>query len=268
MQIEIVPQHVPGVYQFRYQFDHPRPLASARLSREDDLMYMVRNEAEVALGRSAEFEAIVDELSIIHVQNAGFVGATLLQAYANPGRYTLLSRWTDREASASSIRREAFTAFAEKLRNSGLLRPTRLTESYESVFEVDQPNASATSSTAERWVELTLVGAVAAPAVEAHLRETAEVGLEHAPGVVSVRLRRSMGDDTKYLLLIITSDRAAARAWPLVPRIRERIEDSSIRQYLVGAPTAEIHHVVKRFAGPALSAPQSAAVAAANSALR
>jgi heme-degrading monooxygenase HmoA len=226
-------------------------------------MYMVRNEAEATLGRSAEFEALVDELSTIHGENAGFSGATLLQAYANPGRYTLFSRWTDREAAGSAVRREQFTAFAEKLRTSGIVRPTRLTESYESVFEVDQPNAPTTFSTAERWVELTLVGATAAPAVESHLRETAELGLEHAPGVVSIRLRRSMGDDTKYLLLIITTDRAAARAWPLVPRIRDRIEDSSIRQYLVGVPTTEIHHVVKRYAGPALSATQPAAVAAA-----
>jgi hypothetical protein len=47
-----------------------------------------------------------------------------------------------------------------------------------------------------------------------------------------------------------------------VPRIRDSIETSPTNQYLVGMPTAEIHHVVKRYAGPALSATQSAALAA------
>ena len=46
-------------------------------------MYMNRNEAEVTLGRSAEFEAMVEEWSTIQEQNAGFVGATLLQSLAN-----------------------------------------------------------------------------------------------------------------------------------------------------------------------------------------
>jgi hypothetical protein len=72
-----------------------------------------------------------------------------------------------------------------------------------------------------------------------------------------------MGNDTKYLLLVITTDRAAARAWPLVPQIRERIESNSMNQYLVGLPTAEIHHVIKRYAGPALGDAQPAAAAAA-----
>jgi heme-degrading monooxygenase HmoA len=225
-------------------------------------MYMNRNEVEVTLGKAAEFESLMDELMSINVQNAGFVGATLLQSYANPGRYTLFGRWTDRDASAAAVRREQFTSYAEKFRMSGVARPTRLTESYESVFEADIPNANAAASSAERWIEVTLAGVVAAPAVEQNFREVADLGLKHAPGVLSVRLRRSLGDDTRYLLLVITTDRAAARGWPLVPEIRERIEASLASQYFSGPPRAEIHHVVKRYAGPALSGAQPAAAAA------
>jgi heme-degrading monooxygenase HmoA len=225
-------------------------------------MYMNRNEAEITLGRNGEFEAMVDEWSIIQSQNAEFVGASLLQAYANPGRYTLFSRWMDREASVAAARRQAFVDFAERLRNSGVARPTRLTEAYESVFEVDQANPDPNASSAERWIEFTLASGLAAPTLEAHLREVAKVGIEHAPGVLSVRLRRSMGMDTKYLLLVITTDRAAARAWTQVPEIRASIDAGSIDKYLVGMPVAEIHYVVKRYAGPALSASQPAAAAA------
>src|SRR5690242_5442470 len=57
-------------------------------------MYMSLNEVEVTLGRADEFETAVEQWSQIQAQNPGFVGATLLQSYANPGRYTLFSRWT------------------------------------------------------------------------------------------------------------------------------------------------------------------------------
>jgi heme-degrading monooxygenase HmoA len=144
-----------------------------------------------------------------------------------------------------------------------VVRPTRLTEAYESVFEVDAPNANAANSTAERWIEGTAASVTAAPALEQHFREVGELGIKHVPGVLSVRLRRSMGDDTKYLLLVITTDRAAARAWPLAPEIRARIEANSGRQLLTELPKAEIHYVVKRYAGPALSGVQPAAAATA-----
>lgn len=225
-------------------------------------MYMNRNEGEVTIGQAAEFEALVDELMTIQGENAGFVGATLLQSYANPGRYTLFSRWTDRDAAAAASRRAQFTAYAEKLRLSGVVRPTRLTESYEAVFEVDQPTVNAAASSAERWIDVTLTSATAAPNAEQRFRELAELGIKHAPGLLSVRLRRSLGDDTKYLLLVITTDRAAARAWPLVPEIRAAIEANAASNYLVGSPKAEIHHVVKRYAGPALNEVQVAAAAA------
>jgi heme-degrading monooxygenase HmoA len=224
---------------------------------------MNRNEVEITLGRTADFEALVDEWAIIQGQNAGFVGATLLQAYANAGRYTLFSRWTDRDASAAAGRREQFTSFAEKVRNSGIMRPLRLSEAYESVFEVDAPAATATASSAERWIDLTLKNPIPAPEVESYFRRMAEVGVQQAPGVISIRLRRSMGDDTKYLLLVITTDRAAARGWPQVPQIRSMIESSPINQHLVGAPSSEIHHVVKRYAGPALSEAVPSTVSAA-----
>jgi heme-degrading monooxygenase HmoA len=224
-------------------------------------MYMNRNEAEVTLGRHDEFEALIEELSAMQAQNAGYVGATLLQSYASPGRYTLFSRWVDRDASVAASRRDAFKTFARDLLGSGLIRPTRMTESYESVFEVDQPNAEASASTAERFVDLSLTLPAAAPAFEARMRELAETARQHAPGVISVRLRRSLGSDTKYLMLVITTDRAAARGWLLVPEVRAFTEQQSVNSLLAGPPSAEIHHVVKRYAGPAVAAQQAASAA-------
>jgi hypothetical protein len=52
-------------------------------------MYMNRNEVDVTLGRADEYEDYVEQWSGLQVQNSGFVGATLLQSYALPGRYTL-----------------------------------------------------------------------------------------------------------------------------------------------------------------------------------
>lgn len=226
-------------------------------------MYMNRNEAEVTLGRGVEFEAMIDEWATIQQPNAGFVGGTLLQAYGNPGRYTLFSRWTDRDASIAAGRREQFKSFTRDFLASGVARPTRLTEAFESVFEVDQENVTNRSAgTAERWVDFTLTVPMVAPAFEESMRRLAELSKQHAPGVLSVRLRRSMGSDTKYLLLVITTDRAAARGWLLVPEVRAHTEAAMLNQYLAGSPQGEIHHVVKRYAGPALAAAQPAVAAA------
>jgi heme-degrading monooxygenase HmoA len=224
-------------------------------------MYMNRNEAEVTLGRSEEFEAMIDEWSKVQGQNAGFVGATLLQSYANPGRYTLFSRWVDRDASIAAGRREPFKAFAQKLVGSGLLRPTRLTEAYESVFDVDRADAAGSPENAERWVDFTLAAPMATPTFEAYIRELAQLSIEKAPGVFSVRLRRSVGNDTKYLMIVFAKDRAAARGWLLVPEIQQFTQAHTNAQILSGSPSAEIHHVVKRYAGPALAqaAPAEAA---------
>ena len=229
--------------------------------RGDRHMYMNRNEAEITLGRADEFESMIDQWAAIQAQNAGFFGATLLQSYANPGRYTLLSRWTDRDASIAAGRRQAFKDFIQGFLSSGIARPTRLTEAYESVFEVDRAGIVATESTAERWIDFTLSTPMVAAQFEERIRQLAEVIQQHAPGVLSVRLRRSVGNDTRYLVLVITTDRAAARGWLLVPEIRAFTDTTRTNQFTVVPPSAEIHHVVNRYAGPAFTGVQPAAAA-------
>jgi heme-degrading monooxygenase HmoA len=226
-------------------------------------MYVIRNGAEVTLGRSAEFEALNEELSAIQQQGAGFVGATLLQSYANPGRYTRVARWTDRAAAGVVVRSEPFTSFASRLLNSGLLRPTGLAEAYESVFEVDRPDLEqAGESTAERLVDFTLTVPMVAPAFEAAQRQLAEVSTQRAPGIGSVRLRRSMGFDTRYLLIVIATDQAAARGWLLTPEVRALTEQQAFTQYLASSPSGEIYHVVKRYVGSPQAAAQMMAAGA------
>ena len=225
-------------------------------------MFANRNEVEVTLGRSAEWEATVDEWAAIQSQNAGFMGATLLQSYANGGRYTLFSRWTDRDASIAGSKRKEFGDFTRSFLTSGLARPTRLGESYESVFEVDRENIRGSDTTAERWVDMTIADAVGAPAFEERMRQMAETVIRHAPGILSARLRRSMGIDTKYLWLLMATDRAAARGWLLVPEVRALREVPEARAQFSVTPSAEIFHVVKRYAGPAMAAAERAAMAA------
>src|SRR5438876_9765190 len=42
----------------------------------------------VTLGRSVEYESPIDELAGVNQQVPGYIGATLLQSYRNPTRYT------------------------------------------------------------------------------------------------------------------------------------------------------------------------------------
>jgi len=225
-------------------------------------MYMNRNEAEITLGRTDEFEASIEQWSQVQAENAGFAGATLLQSYANPGRYTLFSRWASREDAVGASRRQAFKTFIRDFIDSGLARPTRLTEAFESVFEVDRPGAESTASSAERFIDFTITTPMVAPSFEAQMRELAKLATQHAPGVTSVRLRRSFGNDARYLLIVIATDRAAARGWLLVPEIRASTESRPANNLLAAPPSGEIHHVVKRYAGPALAALQAGSAAA------
>jgi quinol monooxygenase YgiN len=227
-------------------------------------MYVLRNEAEVTAGRAIEFEAATDEFVGIQQQNPGCIGATLLQSYGNPGRYTLTTRWTDRAAAREATRGESMTAYVRSLLTSGLFRPTRLTEAYEGVFELDRANMLQTigESSAERWIDFTIASPIVAPTFEDRIRELAALGLKHAPGIFSVRLRRSMGFDTRYVLLVIAADHAAARGWVLVPEMRAFMERQPLGQVLDGSPSAEIYHVVKRYAGPAQATVEASATAA------
>jgi len=189
------------------------------------------------------------------------VGATVVQSYAYPSRYTIIARWTDRDGALAAGRHESITAFSRALANNvGLIRPIRSAEAYESVFEVDRPDVGAASeSTAERLVEFTLTTPMVAPAFEDAIRLLAELSVQKAPGVLSIRLRRSMGIDTKYLVIMIAKDHAAARGWLVAPEVRALVEQQSLTQNLAAAPIGEIFHVVKRYAG----SPQGVATAAA-----
>jgi quinol monooxygenase YgiN len=230
-------------------------------------MYVIRSEMEVAGARAAEFEATIDELAGIHYDSPGGIGATLLRSLAYPGCYTLIARWNDRASYVAAGQREPVVAFGRRMANNvGLIRPLRMLEAYESVFEVDGPIAGqGENSTAERLVDFTITVPMVAPTFEAAIRQLAEASVQHAPGVGSVRLRRSAGVDTKYLLIVIATDAAAARGWLLAPQVRELVEQQSLNQYLASSPQGQIHHVVKRYVSSPQAIAQSVVVAAGTS---
>jgi quinol monooxygenase YgiN len=213
------------------------------------------------MGRGAEFESTIDELVKLHGQRQGHIGATLLQSCGNPTRYTLVQRWTEREAARAAVRSEPLTAFARSLVTSGLLRPLRLTEAYESVFEVDAEDAAARSSTCEVLIDWTLKSPAIAPAFETFSRQMAELGKQHVTGFVSSRLRRYLGSDNRYMVIVIVTDRAAARARFLVPEIKSFLEAHSWTDFALVPPTSEVYEVVKRYAAPAASIMQTATAA-------
>jgi heme-degrading monooxygenase HmoA len=226
-------------------------------------MYMLRNEAEVTLGGKPDFERMQEELASVLQEQPGFMGMTVLQSYGRPGLYTLTTRWTDRDAAEASSRSQRFGTFARDLQTSGLVRPLRMTEAYESVFEVDAENIdpSRIDSTCEVWIDWTLKSPALATAFEAYARTMTERLRSHAPGFVSARLRRFLGNDVRYLVIIILTDRAAARARNQVPQVAEILQAHPYTEFALQPATAETQYVVKRYLGAA--APQQAATAAA-----
>lgn len=228
-------------------------------------MYMVRNEAEVTLGRSAEFESTVDELFAIHARQPGFLGSTVLQSYGNPGRYTLVTRWTEQSAGRAAARSHDFKAFAVSLLGAGLIRPTRMTEAFESVFQVDADNADQNASTCETLIEWSLKSPILAPAFEAFSRHRSELMRTHAPGFVSSRLRRFLGNDARYLVIAIATDRTAARARYQVPEIAAHLQAHPYTEFASAPASTETFEVVKRYGSPSATGMQAAAAVATSS---
>jgi quinol monooxygenase YgiN len=226
-------------------------------------VFVTRSESDVTIGRGAEFECTVDELVKLHMQQQGHLGATLLQSFGNPTRFTLVQRWTAREVARAAVRSEPFTAFARSLVTSGLFRPLRLTEAYESVFEVDAEDGTARGSACEVLIDWTLKSPTIAPAFEVFSRQIAELARQHATGFVSSRLRRFLGNDNRYMVIVIVTDRAAARARYLVPEVKAFLEAHPYTDFALQPPTSEVYDVVKRYAGPTASMMQSAAAAIA-----
>ena len=226
-------------------------------------MYMTRSEMEVTLGRAAEFESLVEQLVAIQRQQAGYIGSTLLQSFGTPGRHTLTSRWTDRQAARAAVRSSEFIAFAPSVLNSGLFRPVRLAEAYESVFEVDADNADPSNATCEVWIDWMLKSPAVAPAFEAFSLQIAELAKQYSQGFVSSRLRRYLGTDNRYLALAIATDRGAARARLDTPELRAFLETHPYTDFATALPASEAYHVVNRHVGPAAPQIQST-VAAVN----
>ena len=225
-------------------------------------MYVTRNESEVTLGRPVEYESTIDELAGLNQQMPGYIGATLLQSYGNPTRYTHIGRWTDREAARAAVRSEQFSAFARSALASGLFRPVRLPEAYESVFEVDNTAVPDSASTCEVLVDWTLKNAMVAPAFEAFAHDVADLMKQSSVGFVSSRLRRFLGNDTRYLTIAIVTDQAAARSRLLTPEVQRFLETHPFTDFATAAPFAETYYVVRRYAGTGAPAAQSAAAAA------
>jgi len=222
-------------------------------------MYITRNEAEVTLGRAREFDATIDQLIGVLRLQPGYLGTTFLQSYGNPGRYTLTSRWTDRDASLASSRSEQFMAWARSFVTNNLARPLRLSEAYESVFEVDAENMQPSGSTCEMWIDWTLNGPRVAPAFEAYFRQISELNKQYAPGFVTSRLRRYLGNHTRYLALAIVTDLAAARARSQVPELNAFWDGHPYSEFAPAPPISEVYFVVQRYAPTSTAATQSAA---------
>lgn len=146
---------------------------------------------------------------------------------------------------------------------AGLIRPTRMTEAYESVFEVDADNAEQSSATCETLMDWTLTSPLVAPAFEKFAREMAGLTKAHAPGFVSSRLRRFLGNETRYLTIAISTDHAAARGRYQAPEIRAHLQAHPYTEFASQPVSAENFDMVKRYAPASSATAAQASVAAA-----
>ena len=118
---------------------------------------------------------------------------------------------------------------------------------------------AADTSVCEMWVDWTLKSPTVAPAFEAYSRQMSELTRQYAPGFVTGRLRRFLGNDTRYLVLVIVTDRAAARGRLLVPQVKSFLDQHPYTEFAFQPPTSEAHYVVQRYVAAAQAISQSTA---------
>ncbi len=211
-------------------------------------MYLTRNETMVPPGATADYEAFYERIGEFRKGKPGVIGQTLLRSYAYPGKYVLISRWESVEAAWDLQKTAGYLQVLKSVvGGGGGGSGGRPQEGYEDVFNVNADDRmDAQEYTCEVLHDFELDLARNAREFETNRRERAEVLKQHATGFGSYRLRRSMGNPTKYLGIGIWKDRGSFVAGGAAPEVQKFLAEHGGRQFLRTPQTMEAFAVLHR----------------------
>lgn len=209
-------------------------------------MYLTRFEVMVPPGSTGDYEGFVGKISEFRKGKPGVIGQTLLRSYAYPGKYVLISRWETVEAAWDLQKTDAYREVLKGAPGGAGQGGGRPTEGYEDVFNVDADDFPNVQANCEVLYDFELDLARKAPEFEKNRREFFELHKQHRAGFVTMRLRRSAGNPTKYLVISAWKDREATRGGAQVPEIQKFLAEHSSRQFLRTPQTIEAFAVIRR----------------------
>ena len=183
-------------------------------------MYAMREEVMVAPDKHREFREAAARRGELAKAQPGFQLQVLLRSLGYPAKFTLLQRWESREAL------DAFF------------------EAYEVVLDVVSQGRQANFAV---LLDFTVnVGFNNAQGFEQNRKEMFEFRQKHVKGFVAGRIRRFLGDPTKYLVIQDWESREAAQAGQALPEMGEFFRTHQVGQFTSGPPTQDAYLPISR----------------------
>ena len=174
-------------------------------------MYVDRMDLAAGLGGAAGLQDGVTKLGDLRKGVKGYLGQTLLRSYAYPNKFVVMGRWENVEAAWEFSSSDILASFLKQMPS----------------------DASAITRTRFEGFEQSR-------------RELFALQLANIEGFVSARLRRSAGIPTKYLMLGIFRDKAAAQGGQGIPPLRDFVASHPAANYANVPPSIEAYAVVHR----------------------
>lgn len=207
-------------------------------------MYARREEVMVAPDKHREFREAAARRGELAKAQPGFQLQVLLRSLGYPAKYTLLQRWESREALDTFFGTDQWRAFRRENPLSSLVTTTRPVEAYEVVLDVVSQGRQANFAV---LLDFTVnVGFNNAQGFEQNRKAVFEFRQQHVKGFVAGRIRRFLGDPTKYLVIQDWESREAAQAGQALPEMGEFFRTHQVSQYTSGPPTQDAYLPISR----------------------
>ena len=210
-------------------------------------MYVDRMDLTAGLGGASELQDGITKLGDLRKGVKGYLGQTLLRSYAYSDKFVVMGRWENVEAAWEFSSSDILASFLKQMpSDASAITRTRF-EGYDSVVEVNaDPSPSFDDARCEVFADWILASVGKVAEFEQSRRELFALQLANIEGFVSARLRRSAGIPTKYLMLGIFRDKAAAQGGQGIPQLREFVASHPATNYANVPPSIEAYAVIHR----------------------
>jgi heme-degrading monooxygenase HmoA len=211
--------------------------------------YVSRTDVMTLARRAADYEAWAMRYCEVLKNQKGFVARIVANSLGQPAKYTALLVWESREAARNAVRGAEVDAFFKANSFEGLATVTRPIEAYENILSVVADTAPLGSFYV--LAEWNLDWGKQS-AFETRCQEVFELRKKIGGGFYTNRLRRYLGNLTKYLINTTYKDRESITAALAHPELQEFNRTHPNSSYASTPPIIEAYELIQRWVRPSV----------------